>query len=143
MQLVLPYFQNVGDHAEFRPVGHVTLGQAVEMVRLSIELAKKERMAKLLAVLTHLDGFPSPSLAQRFFIVSEWADTSLGRVRLALVLQPWLIDPEKFGVLVGRNRGFIGDVFTSEEEAMHWLRNYHYGSVVYPWEVPVKDLPLG
>ncbi len=140
---VSPFFQIVRDYAVFRPIGRATLGQAAEMVRLSIELAKRERVPKLLAVLTRLDGFPSPSLAQRYFIVSEWADTSLGRVRLSLVLQSWLIDPQKFGVLVSRNRGLIADVFSSEEEALHWLLTYRPGSVEYPWEVPVKELPLG
>ncbi len=139
---VSQYFQITGDYAVFRPVGHVTLEQAAEMVRLSIELAKRKGVPKLLAVTTRLDGFPSPSLAQRFFIASEWADTSLGQVRLSLVLQPWVIDPEKFGVLVGRNRGLISDAFISEEEALHWLLSYRPDSMVYPWEVPVKPLPF-
>jgi hypothetical protein len=139
---VSPFFQIVGDYAVLRPVGQESLDQVAEMVRRSIELAKKERVTKLLAVGTRLDSLPAPSLSQRFFIFSDWAATSLGRVRLSMVARPWMIDPQKFGILVGRNRGLISDVFTSEEEALHWLMTYRYGSVVYPWEVPVKELPF-
>jgi hypothetical protein len=140
---VSPFFQIVRDYAVFRPVGRVSQGQTAEMVRLSIELAKRERVGNLLAVLTRLDGIPSPSLARRFNAISEWAFTSLGRVRVSLVVHPWLLDPQKFGSLVGRNRGLINDAFASEEEALDWLLTYRPGSVEYPWEVPVKELPLG
>ncbi len=140
---VSPFFQIVGDHAVFRPVGHLTIGQAAEMVRCSIELAKRERVTRVLAVGTRLDALSAPSFSQRFVIFSDWAAISHGRVRLSLVTRPWMIDPQKFGILVGRNRGLIADVFTSEEEALDWLMTYRYGSVVYPWEVPVQELPLG
>jgi hypothetical protein len=116
-----PYFKTVDGHAVFRPSGHVTLVQAAGIIEQSIELAKTQRIRPLLAVITALDGFPSPTLAQRFRIVEEWAVASAGRIKFALVMQPWLINPERFGVLVARNRGFDADVFTAEEEARAWL----------------------
>ncbi len=137
------YFQIAGDYAVFRPVGRVTLEPPGELVRRSIELARRKRVPKLLVVMTRLEGIPSPSLARRFTVVSEWAATSLGQVMLSLVVHPWLLDPQKFGSLVGRNRGLINDAFASEEEALDWLLTYRPGSVVYPWEVPVMELPLG
>src|SRR5262245_60817998 len=114
---VLPYFTAVSDHAVFRPIGHVTLAQAAKMIEQSIELARTQRVRKLLAVITGLDGFPSPTLAERFLMVEEWAAASAGLIKLALVIQPWLMNPERFGVLVARNRGFIANVFTLEEDA--------------------------
>jgi hypothetical protein len=33
-----------------------------------------------------------------------------------------LIDPARFGVTLARNRGLMLDVFTSEAEALAWLR---------------------
>lgn len=118
---VLPYFKTFSDHAVFRPSGHVTLAQMAKMVEQSIELAKTHRVGRLLGVITGLDGFPSPTLADRFFIISEWAAASAGQIKFALVIQPWLMDPRRFGVLVARNRGFLADVFTSEEDALAWL----------------------
>jgi hypothetical protein len=118
---VVPYFKTVGDHAVFRPSGHVTLAELSEIIRQSIELAKTQRVRKLLAVITCLNGFPSPTLAQRFRMVEEWAATSVGEIKFALVIQPWLMNPQRFGVLVARNRGFDAEVFTSEEEALDWL----------------------
>ncbi len=49
--LVPPYFQILEGYAVFRPIGRATLSQAAEMVRLSIELAKRERVAKEKSVL--------------------------------------------------------------------------------------------
>jgi hypothetical protein len=118
---VVPYFKTLSDHAVFRPSGHVTLAQVAKMVEQSIELAKTHRVRRLLAVITGLDGFPSPTLAERFFIIAEWAAASTGQIKLALVLQRWLMDPQRFGILVARNRGFVADVFTSEEDALAWL----------------------
>jgi hypothetical protein len=40
-----------------------------------------------------------------------------------MVARPEMIDPEKFGVTVGRNNGLVCDVFPSEPEAEAWLRN--------------------
>lgn len=118
---VVPYFKTVSDHAVFRPVGHVTLAIAVEMIGESIALAKTRRVGKLLIVGTGLDGFPSPTLTERFQMVEEWAAISKGQIKSAFVIHPWLVHPAKFGILVAHNRGFIADVFTSEQDARTWL----------------------
>jgi hypothetical protein len=118
---VLPYFTAVSDHAVFRPIGHVNLAQVAKMIEQSIELAKTRQVRKLLAVITGLDGFPSPTLAERFLMVEKWAAASAGLIKFALVIQPWLMNPERFGILVARNRGLIANVFTLEEDARAWL----------------------
>jgi hypothetical protein len=38
-----------------------------------------------------------------------------------LVVRPELIDSERFGVIVARNRGLVCDVFTAEADAVAWL----------------------
>ena len=40
---------------------------------------------------------------------------------VALVARSELIDPQKFGATVARNRGFHADVFVSEDLAVTWL----------------------
>jgi hypothetical protein len=42
-------------------------------------------------------------------------------VAVALVLQPYLLDPERFGVVVAWNQGMRADVFTEVQEALTWL----------------------
>ena len=68
-----------------------------------------------------LTGFESPSLSERYFLVEKWARTANGAVRLALVIRPHMIDPQKFGVTVAVNRRLIGDVFVTEASAIAWL----------------------
>ncbi len=43
------------------------------------------------------------------------------RVRLALLGHEPMIDPERFGEIVARNRGADARVFTIEAEALDWL----------------------
>ena len=54
-------------------------------------------------------------------MVREWAAAAKGAVRLAMVVQAELIDPQNFGVLAARNAGLIGNVFTEEPQARAWL----------------------
>ena len=41
---------------------------------------------------------------------------------MAFVACPEHIDPQKFGVLVARNRGEQAEAFTTEEQAVAWLK---------------------
>ncbi len=54
-------------------------------------------------------------------MVREWAAAAQGALRLAMVLQAELIDPQKFGMVAARNAGLVGDVFTEEPQARAWL----------------------
>ncbi len=91
------------------------------MVTAAIAYARAQGVRELMTNATSLTGFESPSIAQRFIFVEKWASAAGGVVRLAMVVRPEMIDPEKFGVTVGANRGLIGDVFVSEAEAVAWL----------------------
>ena len=42
-------------------------------------------------------------------------------VKLAMVVRPEMMDPEKFEVTVATNRGLDGNVFDSEKDALAWL----------------------
>jgi hypothetical protein len=53
-------------------------------------------------------------------MATEWASIARG-LRLAVVARAELIDPERFGITVARNRGLSANVFTSEAEAIDWL----------------------
>ncbi len=117
------HFEIMENHAVFRPIGQVSLQQAVEMVTAAIGFARARDIRKLLVITSDLTGFEPPTITTRYYFVKEWAEASRGAVRVALVAQPEMIDPRKFGVTVAANSGLIGDVFASEEEALAWLQN--------------------
>src|SRR4051794_13470187 len=117
----LPYFEVVGDHAEYRPAGRVSLAEGVRMITSALALARERRIEKLLVVTTGLTGFASPNLTERFFFMQEWAQAAGQRVQAALVASPEMIDPGRFGVTVAANRCFNADVFATEKEALDWL----------------------
>ena len=119
----MPGFELVGDHAEFRPTGQVSLEQVSQLVTAAITSAREQQIQKLLVVTTGLKDLKSPGLASRYYFVADWARAAAGAVCVALVLQPELIDPQKFGVSVAASLGLKSDVFVSEPEALAYLGN--------------------
>ena len=116
-------FEIVGDHAEYRPIGELALGQATELITSGIAFARERQVKKLMVVTLGLAGFQPPNVIERYYFVHKWAKASDYFVRVVMVAHPEMIDPQKFGVTVATNIGFISDVFTSEEQALAWLRN--------------------
>ena len=119
---------NVTDHLEiiqdcifFRPVGKVSLPEAVQWVTQAINFARDRKLPKLFINTTRLTGFPSPTLAGRYFMARGWAAAAQGSVRVVLVIPIEMIDPEKFGLTVARNAGMDAAVFATETEALTWL----------------------
>jgi hypothetical protein len=114
-------FEIVGDHAEYRPVGELSLAEAIQLISSGIAFARERQVENLMVVTLGLTGFQPPNVIQRYYFIREWGKAA-GSVRVAVVTYPEMIDPKKFGVTVARNIGFVSDVFTSEEEALTWLR---------------------
>jgi hypothetical protein len=117
-------FEIVGDHAEYRPTAELALAQAIQLITSGIAFARERQVKKLMVVTLGLAGFQPPNVIQRYYFVHEWAKAAGYSVRVAIVAHPEMIDPQKFGVTVARNIGFASDVFTSEEEALTWLRRF-------------------
>jgi len=115
-------FEMVGNHAEYRPMGDLSLARAVRLITSGIAFARERQVKNLMVVTLGLTGFQPPNLIQRYYFVIEWAKASGCSVRVAVVTYPEMIDPKKFGVLVATNIGFVCDVFTTEEQALAWLR---------------------
>jgi hypothetical protein len=119
----LESFTILEEHAVYRPAGEYTLDAAVELITTSIVLTRKQKVRKLLVIVTELTGFPSPSIIDRYFFMHQWADAARGAVCLAMVAHAEMIDREKFGVTVANNRGLRCDVFAVEAEAIAWLQS--------------------
>jgi hypothetical protein len=122
---------NMADHlvvregiCEFRPRGKSSLVETVELITRAIAYCRDRRIDKLLVVTTGLVGVSIPTLIDRFLMVEEWARAAKGMVVGALVARPEYIHPEKFGVRVAADLGWVADVFTSEADALKWLSNY-------------------
>ena len=91
------------------------------MVTAAIAYARAHGITELVVNASSLTGFKSPSLSKRYFMVEKWARANDGAVRLAMVVRPEMIDPQKFGVTVAVNRRLTVDVFESEVAAVAWL----------------------
>ena len=123
------YFELQERHACYAPLGEVSLGQATQMVNQAIRFARDQGVERLVVDLTGLAGLQSPSLPERYWIVREWAGSATTHVALSIVLQPYLIDPERFGVMVAVNLGTRADVFTERALAVAWLLSDQPSSV--------------
>ena len=104
-----------------RPEGTVTLEETVDFAEEVILHVRGQKIPRLLFSTHKLAGIRSPLLPERYFISRRLAGVAQGRVQMALVVQPYLIDPEKFGIQVARNAGMNADVFDNEPEALAWL----------------------
>jgi hypothetical protein len=61
------------------------------------------------------------SAIDRFFLGTSSQIFACHRIKVAFVSRPEQIDPQKFGVLVARNRGVTVEVFTDFQDAEEWL----------------------
>lgn len=110
-------------YACFRPEGRVTLNEAIDLVDHAVRVCRESQITGLLLNITRLNGFDPPTTIDRYYYIERLSKTAGGRVVVAMVSRPELIDPEKIGVTMAQNRGFRTDVFTDESEARTWLTN--------------------
>ena len=114
-------FEIAEGYAIYRPIANVSLPEAISLVSQAITFAKNSQIRRLLVDSTKLTGFDSIGTVDRYKMAEEFADAGKFSVRLALVARAELIDPQRFGITVARNRGLDVDVFTSEAKALAWL----------------------
>jgi len=115
------HFEQIGKRALYRPVKIVTFEQAVDMVAEAMIYSRSLGLIDMMANITGLTGFSPPTTFGRYALAVKWAESAGGSLRVALVIRPELIDPQKIGVLMAQNRGVNGDAFTTEAAALAWL----------------------
>jgi len=108
-------------YAVFRASGEMPLAEAIQTVTTAIVAARGRNVRRLLLDISGITGFESPSLGQRYLFVKEWAAAAQGAIRIAMVADRRMIDPNKYGVSVAHSLGLSGDVFTTEQAALTWL----------------------
>jgi hypothetical protein len=115
------HFEVMPDYCCYRLTGHGPLEEAAGKVIEVITYAREQRMRKLLIDTTKWTGHDSPGTLDRYQWAVAFSQAARAEVKVAMVVRPELMDPEKFEVTVATNRWLVGDVFDSEKEALAWL----------------------
>jgi len=116
------FFSLRDNYALFRPVAELTLDETVELIDNAVFYCRENEITGLLVDVTEVTGFPSPSVSERFWFISKWAETAGGKVAISMVARAEMITPDKIGITIATNRGLRSDVFTDEAEAIKWLQ---------------------
>jgi hypothetical protein len=117
----LDHFEQIGTRGFYRPVGAVTLEQAIETIAAGIERARELDLVDLVVNSLGLSGFAAPTTFGRYAFAVRWAEAAGGKVRVAFVARPELIDHQKIGMVMAKNRGLQSEVFVVEADAIQWL----------------------
>jgi hypothetical protein len=117
----LENFETMEAYSCYRLAGHGPLEEAAHKVIEVITFAREQGIRNLLIDATHWTGHPNPTTIERFDWAEAFAKAALTKLKVAMVVRPELMDPEKFEVTVARNRGLFGNVFDSEKDALAWL----------------------
>ena len=105
----------------YRLSGHGRLAEAASKVIEVITFAREHGMPNLLVDTTGWTGHASPDTLERYNVARAFAEAARSVVKLALVVRPEMMDPNKFEVTVAKNRWLVGNVFDSEKDALAWL----------------------
>ena len=115
------HFEVLEGYCCYRLSGHGRLVAAATKVIEVIAFTRAQGIRKLLIDTTGWTGHQSPDTLERFTVVQACAEAARSAVKLAMVVRPEMMDPEKFEVTVAKNRGLVGNVFDSEKDALAWL----------------------
>lgn len=119
----LEHFEVMDGYCCYRLLGHGPLAEAASKVIEAITFSREQGIRHLLIDATNWTGHKSPGTFERFTWAQAFAEAARSTVKLALVVRPEMMDPDKFEVTVARNRGLLGNVFDSEKDALAWLLN--------------------
>jgi len=111
-----------GELAVLRIAGEHTLQQTVDAVTAALLRAREQSTDKLLVDITGISGFDPPTLGARHEFVAKWAEAGRGHLRIAMVVRPEFLDPDRFCVIRAANLGLAYNLFDNEARARAWLR---------------------
>ena len=114
-------FQLMEGYCCYRLSGHGPLTKAASKVMEAITFCREQGMRHLLIDTTSWTGHASPDTLERFNVARAFTEAAHSAVKLAMVVRPEMMDPDKFEVTVATNRGLAGNVFDSEKDALAWL----------------------
>ncbi|HXJ61537.1 MAG TPA: hypothetical protein VNU68_33255 [Verrucomicrobiae bacterium] len=115
------HFEVMEGYSCYRLSGHGSLAEAASKVIEVITFTREQGIRNLLIDTTGWTGHASPDTLERYQFAQAFAVAARSAVRVAMVVRPEMMDPDKFEVTVATNRGLVGNVFDSEKEALAWL----------------------
>jgi hypothetical protein len=109
--------------AVLRPSGqHRGTQSAIDRITAVLASAAGAGLDRCALDITGMVGFPAPTLSERHAMVRDWAAAVDGRMVVAMVCVPELLDPERFGVVAAANFGLRAGAFDNIRDAIAWLR---------------------
>ena len=99
----------------------MTLREGTELLGAAIQYSCENGISRLLIDVTQTSGYDPLSTWDRFELGDELARHAVCAIAVAFVARPESVDPQRFAMVVARNRGLYADVFTSEPVALEWL----------------------
>ncbi len=110
-----------GKRAVYRLSGTLLPDFAADCVTQALEICRVEGVRELVADLGDVTPSEEVGLGSRAFYIREWFKASEGKVRLAVVVKPELLDPKKFGETFAQSIGMQARAFVTVAEAVAWL----------------------
>ena len=108
--------------------GNYSLSNANNLFKLAIDNSLSHNKSKILIDITDITG-SIPFFNRFLFSEVLWnyiRKHALGKVnRIAVVGKEPIVDKEKFGEIVAKNRGVNVRVFTDRSKASNWINNKH------------------
>jgi hypothetical protein len=114
-----------GTRAFYRPRGVISPCLLVDLLAYVLQDVRAKGRKEMLLNLSGITGFESPDATFRRWAIKRWARASAGDVRVAMVLKPEYICPERSGIIAAAAEGLHAHVCTDEREALEWLDVWH------------------
>ena len=105
-------------YLEARFLGAFAVDRFKRQAEAASRACRERQLKKLLVDLLRLDA--NLSTLDRYELASHAVRVSAG-LRVALLVIPTFLDPNKFGLLVAQNRGLVVDAFTERHKAVDWI----------------------
>jgi hypothetical protein len=114
-----------GTRAFYRPRGIISPYLLVDLLVYVLQDVRARGRMEALINLSGITGFDSPDVDFRRWAVKRWAQAANGAVRVAFVLRPEYICPERTGIATAAQEGLHAHVCSDEREALEWLDVWH------------------
>ena len=103
----------------YRLSGHGPLEQAASKVIEVITFSREQGMRNLLIDTTGWTGHKSPDTLERYYVAQAFAEAARREVKVAMVVRPEMMDPDKFEARSQEIEGWLE--MSSILKRMPWL----------------------
>jgi hypothetical protein len=108
-------------YARFRHSGRMTFADALSQGAAAVAYCREQKVRRLLVDATGLQLPEPPRQMDRFDFGTRLAEAGQSAVKVAVVARAEMLDPQRLGAVVARNRGMLAQSFDNYEAALAWL----------------------